>query len=137
MESMSKEDQCKLEKSSTEQYRQEIPGIVEKLVLSCEDKDCFDHVSPEPLPSRESIIELVERARRILYPEEKKKRLLGRRSAFLKNSVTKGAVVALDDIEFRRPGHGIAPNQFESLIGLKYALNLDAGHLLSLTDLEE
>lgn len=68
MESMPKEDQCKLEASSIEHYRREIPGVVEKLVLSCEGKGCFDHVSPEPLPSRESIIDLTVKARRILYP---------------------------------------------------------------------
>jgi serine O-acetyltransferase len=68
MESMPKEDQCKIEVSSTEHYRREIPGVVEKLVLSCDGKECFDHVSPEPLPSRESIIDLIVKARRILYP---------------------------------------------------------------------
>ena len=68
MENLSKEDQCKLEASSSEDYRRELPGIVEELVLSCEGKECFDHVSPEPLPSRESIIDLIVKARRILYP---------------------------------------------------------------------
>jgi len=68
MEPMSKKDQCKLEVSSSEHHRREIPGVVEKLVLSCEEKENFDHVSPEPLPSRESIIDLIVKARRILYP---------------------------------------------------------------------
>ncbi|MEJ2025059.1 MAG: serine acetyltransferase, partial [Deltaproteobacteria bacterium] len=38
------------------------------LVLSCGDKNCFDHVSPEPIPSRESIVDLISKAMRILYP---------------------------------------------------------------------
>jgi len=77
------------------------------------------------------------KGRRILSSEEKKTRLVGRRSAFLNGPVTKGAVVDLDDIEFRRPGYGIAPNEFGSLIGLKYARNFDSEHLLSITDLEQ
>lgn len=62
------EDQCKIDVSSTEQYREEIPTIVDQLVLSCDREECFDHVSPEPLPSRESVIELIMKARQILFP---------------------------------------------------------------------
>ena len=68
MEDTPKEDQCKMEVSSSERYRQEIPGIVEQLVFSCEERECFEHVSPEPIPSRESIISLIEKAKRILFP---------------------------------------------------------------------
>ena len=68
MESMPKEDQCKIDESSRERFRREIPGIVDQLVLSCEGSDCFEHVSPEPIPSRESIITLIEKVRKILFP---------------------------------------------------------------------
>ncbi|MBL7226289.1 MAG: serine acetyltransferase [Desulfobacteraceae bacterium] len=68
MKSMPKEDQCKIDESSRERYRREIPGIVDQLVLSCEGSDCFEHVSPEPIPSRESIIALIEKVRKILFP---------------------------------------------------------------------
>ena len=68
MEHVTKEDQCKVEVSETEQHRREIPGVVDRLVLSCEGTECFEHVSPEPIPSRESIISLLEKARSILYP---------------------------------------------------------------------
>lgn len=68
MGSVVKEDQCRIDLSETEQYRRKIPGIVEKLVLSCEDRECFDHVSPEPIPSRESIVHLITKAMHILYP---------------------------------------------------------------------
>jgi serine O-acetyltransferase len=61
-------DQCKIEVQSTQKYREEIPKVVEQLVLSCSREDCFDHVGPEPIPSRESVIELVQMACRILYP---------------------------------------------------------------------
>jgi len=63
-----KEDQCKIEVTNTEQFREEIPAIVDKLVLTCDREDCFDHVGPEPISSKNSIIDLIEKARRILYP---------------------------------------------------------------------
>ena len=61
-------DQCKAEVAATEQYREEIPDIVIGLVTSCKRGDCFEHISPEPLPSREAMVDVIERARRILYP---------------------------------------------------------------------
>ena len=68
MEEPAKVDQCKAEVAATEQYREEIPDIVNGLVTSCKRGDCFEHISPEPLPSREAVIDVIERARRILYP---------------------------------------------------------------------
>ena len=68
MKSVPKEDQCQIDESSRERHRREIPGIVDQLVLSCEGSDCFEHVSPEPIPSRESIIALIEKVRKILFP---------------------------------------------------------------------
>jgi len=68
MEDMPKKDQCRIDESSRERYRREIPGIVDQLVLSCGESNCFEHVSPEPIPSHESIIALVEKVRKILFP---------------------------------------------------------------------
>ncbi len=61
-------EQCELNVSSSEQYREEIPGIVDQFILSCDIDECFDHISPEPLPSKEAIIELILTARRIFFP---------------------------------------------------------------------
>jgi serine O-acetyltransferase len=62
------QDQCKAEVSSENSYREEIPGIVDELVMICNRGQCFDHISPEPIPSREAIIDIIKRAMRILYP---------------------------------------------------------------------
>jgi serine O-acetyltransferase len=61
-------DECRVEVESTRRYREELPSIVDLLVNSCQAGACFDHVGPEPIPSRESIIEIVEAGFRILYP---------------------------------------------------------------------
>jgi serine O-acetyltransferase len=62
------EDLCKTEAAHTYEFRKEIPQIVEELVRSCNREECFDHIGPEPLPSRDLIIDILARLRRILYP---------------------------------------------------------------------
>ncbi|SPJ16234.1 Serine O-acetyltransferase [Syntrophobacter sp. SbD2] len=61
-------DQCRTEIATDRHFREEIPGIVEKLVDSCSKVECFDHVGPEPIPSREAVVDIVDRVRRLLYP---------------------------------------------------------------------
>ncbi|MDZ7696804.1 MAG: serine O-acetyltransferase EpsC [Deltaproteobacteria bacterium] len=68
METSDRPEECKIEVSGRERYRDEIPEIVDRLVQSCSREDCFAHVAPEPIPSRDAIIDLIERIRRILYP---------------------------------------------------------------------
>lgn len=61
-------EQCKIEVKIARQLREEIPGIVDQLVQSCNTEDCFDHVDLEPLPSKERIIDIIHIAGRLLYP---------------------------------------------------------------------
>jgi len=61
-------DYCKNEIETERHFREEIPGIVESLAVSCSDGVCFDHVGPEPIPSKEAVMDIVERVRRLLYP---------------------------------------------------------------------
>ena len=61
-------DGCVIERETTSGFHEEIPSIVDELVLSCSVEGCFDHVGPEPISSRETIIDILERAFRILYP---------------------------------------------------------------------
>jgi serine O-acetyltransferase len=68
MEEKSRMEQCKIEVEVSRHFREEIPGIVDQLVLSCTGKECFDHIGPQPIPSRGSIIDIVQRICRILYP---------------------------------------------------------------------
>ncbi|HZK14723.1 MAG TPA: hypothetical protein VFC55_09390, partial [Desulfobaccales bacterium] len=51
-------EQCKLEVAAGQSYREEIPDIVRQLVDSC-GEGCFEHISPEPIPSREKVIDLI------------------------------------------------------------------------------
>ena len=58
---------CKLAVAAGQSLREEIPDIVRQLVDSC-GEGCFEHISPEPIPSREKVIDLIHRACRLLYP---------------------------------------------------------------------
>lgn len=61
-------DQCKKEIKSASNHRDEVPAIVDELVRSCSSGGCFDHVSAEPIPHREAIIDILRRSALILYP---------------------------------------------------------------------
>jgi serine O-acetyltransferase len=64
----SKLKECRIEREAARDFREEIPGIVEKLVESCDSEKCFDHVDLAPLPSKDAIIAATHTACRILYP---------------------------------------------------------------------
>lgn len=68
MDESQKIDQCKMEVQATSKLREELPSIVEQIVLSCQKGGCFDHVGPEPIPSRQAVIEIVQQALRLLFP---------------------------------------------------------------------
>lgn len=61
-------DPCSIDEENTRRCREELPAVVDLLVQTCRGGACFDHVGPEPIPSRESIIDLVHAGFRILYP---------------------------------------------------------------------
>lgn len=61
-------DKCKNEIKAAKSYRDEVPTIVDELVKSCGRGGCFDHVSAEPIPHREAIIDILHRSALILYP---------------------------------------------------------------------
>ena len=45
-----------------------VPAVVKKLIKLLDDKNSFSHVEPIPIPSTESVVELIHQARRILFP---------------------------------------------------------------------
>jgi serine O-acetyltransferase len=45
-----------------------VPKIVTELLSSWSTKECYEHISPVSIPSQEKIIEIVEQARRIMFP---------------------------------------------------------------------
>jgi serine O-acetyltransferase len=63
-----KVEQCDNNIEKNRAFRDEIPGIVDELVQSCNMPDSFDHVGLEPLPSKDAVIDITQMAVRLLYP---------------------------------------------------------------------
>lgn len=50
------------------EYRSEIPEIVDMVINSCSEKGCFDHLDAAVIPSKESLIEIIDLIKDILFP---------------------------------------------------------------------
>jgi serine O-acetyltransferase len=59
---------CKAEFESRTRFRTQLPRVVDRIVESCYDEKCFEHVDAELIPSRESVIGILTRLREILFP---------------------------------------------------------------------
>lgn len=46
----------------------QVPKVVKELLTSWSTKECYEHISPVSMPSQEKVIEIVEQAKRILFP---------------------------------------------------------------------
>lgn len=73
--------------------------------------------------------------RRVLHESERKKRDSIRRSIFLAQPAKKGQKLSDIKVEFRRPGYGISPDQYDGLSGSVFIRDLPEGHRLSFADL--
>ena len=49
-------------------FRNELPQIISELVESCQDLDTFHHLNLVGLPTRGTVIEIVERLKKVLFP---------------------------------------------------------------------
>jgi len=73
--------------------------------------------------------------RREMQNEELKKRNQNRRSLFLRIPAKKGTSLIDCQIEFRRPGFGIRPDQFEKMKNYVLSRDIEAGAMIQLNDL--
>ncbi len=62
------ETNCKTEIDDVSKYRKLLPSIVETIITSCEDKACYTHIDYDPIPSNESVVEIISRFKEILFP---------------------------------------------------------------------
>jgi serine O-acetyltransferase len=59
---------CRSALEVTADYRSRLPEIVESIVQSCEGPDSIDHIDAALIPSRQSVIEILEDLFDLLYP---------------------------------------------------------------------
>jgi len=67
-ESVKKGDACKIDEHNLSELRSQLPRIAEEIIDTCNDRECYTHVDYEPIPSRECVIEIIDRLREILFP---------------------------------------------------------------------
>ena len=59
---------CRTGLETRKEIRKQLPAIVDNITQSCYDKECFEHIDSELIPSRDSAIEIITRLRDILFP---------------------------------------------------------------------
>ena len=65
---LKKVDSCEIDTRNLSEIRSRLPQIVENIIDSCNDQECYTHVDYEPIPSRECVIDIIDRLREILFP---------------------------------------------------------------------
>jgi len=63
-----KRDECKIEFQELGSMKARLPKIAEVIIESCSDEECYTHIDYEPIPSREGVIDILNRLREILFP---------------------------------------------------------------------
>ncbi|MGL1931676.1 MAG: serine acetyltransferase [Desulfotalea sp.] len=61
-------DGCDHKKPNETNHFEDIPKVVRQMLNAWSSKDCFEHISPISMPSQGEIIDIVLRARRIIFP---------------------------------------------------------------------
>jgi len=61
-------EQCKDDAETITNLYEAIPSVVQRLASLWNSDDFFGHVGPAPIPSQESVIQVIHQARRILFP---------------------------------------------------------------------
>lgn len=59
---------CDQVQSAAKNKYEQINGIVGEMLNAWSSKDCFEHISPVTIPSHDKIIDIVNRARGIIFP---------------------------------------------------------------------
>jgi len=59
---------CRNDIEKITRFYEAIPSAVERILDSCKGDDCFHHLEPTPIPTQESAVEIIQQARRILFP---------------------------------------------------------------------
>ena len=67
-ERIRKNDTCKIDMRSLSQIKSRLPKIAQDIIGSCSDQECYTHVDYEPIPSKEGVIDIINRLKEILFP---------------------------------------------------------------------
>ncbi len=63
-----KQATCKLEVAAVSNYRTRLPEVAEAIIASCAEHECPTHIDYDPIPSRQAVVEIIDRMRELLFP---------------------------------------------------------------------
>jgi len=117
--------------------------VIEKHFTLNKDLPGWDHeISADPEEMRiiveesENIANALGSFKRYVYKDELNQREKLRRSIVTKHELKSGHVLDDGDIEFKRPGTGIRPDQYNLILGKKLKINLGKDTVLSWKHIE-
>ena len=59
---------CRDDQDITSRYYDQIPDAVSELLSSYERNDCYHHMETSPIPSIDSVVQLIDQSRQLLFP---------------------------------------------------------------------
>jgi serine O-acetyltransferase len=63
-----KEKTCKIDVEAVANYRTRLPEVAEAIIASCAEHECPTHIDYDPIPSRQVVVEIIDRLRELLFP---------------------------------------------------------------------
>lgn len=116
--------------------------VIEKHFTLDTDMPGWDHaISANPKELKEIVTESKNIAKalgnfhRTVSQDEEDKKLKFRRSIVTEKDLEKGQIIKKEDLTFKRPGTGIAPNEMKYVIGRKINRNFNEDELINWEDL--
>lgn len=117
--------------------------IIEKHFTLDKNMPGWDHeISADPqeleiiCKESKNIIESLGTYKRIVSKDEQEKLKKFRRSVVLANDLKEGETIKLENLEFKRPGTGIRPDEVKYVIGKKIIRNIEKDEILKWKDLK-
>lgn len=59
---------CRYEANAAAAYRSRLETVSEAIIRDCSDAECHTHIDFQPIPSRDAVVEIIERIRELLFP---------------------------------------------------------------------
>ena len=83
------------------------------------------------------IFNAIKQKDKVISKDEIKMTKVIRRSIVAANDLSKGHIISLDDLEFKRPGTGISPADYKNIIGMRVKSFIKKEKIINISDLDK
>jgi len=66
--SVTQRGSCRTEATAAQTYRSQLTDVTEEIIRDCSTRECHTHIGFEPMPSRQAVVEIIDRVRELLFP---------------------------------------------------------------------